>query len=147
MNPTQFAADLSAALPELRAFAEARMTSRANVRRLTARTPYSSDKIAETESWAIVYAALPFRLHVGSQQRTERVADVERTVSVRTGSFPALIDGAPLDLADGDLVEILSGDNAGRVYAIRESDWADQSTARRVDLVAADRPTGEGWDE
>jgi hypothetical protein len=58
---------------------------------------------------------------------------------MRTAHFPA----STSNLRDGDLLEITSGENTGQVLRVVEADWSDQTTARRVPVVATQRP--EEW--
>jgi hypothetical protein len=46
-------------------------------------------------------------------------------------------------LRDGDLIEITAGELAGSVWHVVEADAADQQTARRVPVIAAEHP--EEW--
>lgn len=122
--------------------AEARMTSRCDVRRKTDETTTDDDGF-EVPVWATIYTDLPFRLsgviRGQSQSRRTQAAGVEFETAMRTGNFPA----GTTDLLDGDLVDITDGDNAGRVIRIVEASWQDQATARRVPVVEAQRP--EEW--
>jgi hypothetical protein len=120
-----------------RAAAEARMTSRCTIRRKAGETP-------EGETvWADVHTALPFRLagiiRGAAQSRRIETAGVDFEIAMRTAHFPVSTD----DLRDNDLIEVTSGDNAGMVLRIVEADFQDQSTARRVPVVATSRP--EEW--
>ncbi|MGH3996681.1 MAG: DUF6093 family protein [Pseudonocardiaceae bacterium] len=128
---------VTAAVSAGRAAAEARMTSRCTVRRKTGETP--EGEIV----WTDVYTDLPVRLagtiRGQSQARRVETAGVEFEIAMRTANFPASTD----NLRDNDLAEITSGDNAGVVLRIVEADWQDQSTARRVPVVATLRP--EEW--
>lgn len=135
--------DIAWALPQLRAEAEARMTSRANIWRTTGRTIQNEETGEEVPEWEIVHADIPFRLggsdRGSSGTRTITVGGVELQVAVRIAHFPAATD----DIADGDHIEVVDGENTGRAYRIVEADWADQQTARRVPVVSIDRP--EEW--
>lgn len=136
-------AAIEATLPFLRAEAEARMTSRATVLRKTGETAQDESTGLEVPVWAAVYIDTPFRLG-GSQQggagtRTITIGGVEIQVATRVGHFPANHDL----LADGDLIEVTAGENAGAVLRIVEAAWQDQATARRVPVVTVDRP--EEW--
>lgn len=135
--------DLAAALPELRAHAESRMTSQASVWRSTGRMTQDEATGLEVPEWERTHSASPFRLggsdKGSSGTRTRSVGGVELQLAVRIGHFPA----ATTNLLDGDLIEVTSGENVGSVWRIVEGDWADQQTARRVPIIAADRP--EEW--
>jgi hypothetical protein len=126
------------ALPQLRAEAEARMTSRASVYRDTGTTTQDEETGLELDTWTEVAVESPFRLGRGDGTRTLTIGGVEVTVALRTGHFPA-----GTDLRDGDLIDVTAGENVGTVWRVVEGDWADQQTAYRVPIVAADRP--EEW--
>jgi hypothetical protein len=132
-------AAIDAALPSLRAEAEARMTSRAKVRRNTGATTTGGDGF-EVPVWDVIYADVAFRLGGanagGSGMRTVVVGTTEVQLAVRVGSFPA----ATNLLRDGDLIDITAGENAGLVLQIIEAGWQDQATARRVPVMAVQRP-------
>ena len=117
------------------------MTSRATVHRTTGRMVQDESNGLEVREWATTYTG-PFRLggaNAGSSgARTEAIGGVEVQTALRTGHFPA-----GTDLADGDVVEVTAGENAGTVWRVVEGDWADQQTARRVPLTAEARP--EEW--
>ena len=120
------------------------MTSRAVVRRKTGFMVQNEDNGLEVPEWEIVHATVPFRLGgsgtPGSDgSRRQDVAGVQVQTAIRTGHFPASING----LQDGDWIDVVSGENAGRAFSIVEVDWKDQATARRVPLLAQDRP--EEW--
>lgn len=123
--------------------AEARMTSRATIRRNTGRTAQDETTGLEVPIWDTTYADLPFRLggaNSGSSgTRTQDIGGVEVQLAIRTAHLPA----ATANVRDGDLIEVDSGENAGTIWRVVEGDWADQQTARRVPIVAADRP--EEW--
>lgn len=124
-----------------RRFAEARMLSRCAVRRKTDQT-IVVDGI-RVPVWEDVYTDLPMRLsgviRGQSQSRRTEVAGTQYETAMRTANFPA----TTADLQDSDLVDIISGENAGVVLRIVEANWQDQATARRVPVVEALRP--EEW--
>jgi len=126
----------------MRARAEARMTSRAAVMRDTGTTTTDLNGF-QIPVWATIYAEIPFRLgganQGGSGTRTVMVGTTEIQLALRIASFPADRDL----LRDGDLIDIYAGDNAGLVLRIVEADWQDQATARRVLVLAVQRP--EEW--
>jgi hypothetical protein len=132
-------AAIEANLPFLRAEALARMTSRATVYRKTGEMIPGADGL-EVPEWEIIHTDIPFRLggseRGGAGTRTESVAGVETQVATRVGHFP--FDTA--DLADGDYIDVTAGENAGAVVSIIEADAQDQATARRVPVVAEQRP-------
>ena len=116
------------------------MTSTAKVRRLGG-TPTTDANGFQVDGLTDVYTG-PFRLggseRGGAGSRTVRVGDVEVTLAVRIGHFPAGTTG----LADGDIIEVTAGENAGAFLRIVEASWQDQSTARRVPVIEAQRPGG-----
>jgi hypothetical protein len=130
--------DLAAALPELRAEAESRMTSRARVRRRSGTTQVDG---FDVPGWADVHTDLPFRLGKGNGGfRTMNVGESEVQVAVREGHFPADTTG----LDDGDIIEVTDGENTGAYLRIVEASWHDQATARRVPVLETEKP--DGWD-
>lgn len=132
---------IEAELPFLRAEAEARMTSTATVRRLSERVEQDEETGLEVPVWDDIYTG-PFRLGGSSGAagtRTVTIGGVEVQVATRVAHFPA----STTDLTDGDLIDLTAGENAGLVLRIVEADWQDQATARRVPVVAVDRP--EEW--
>ena len=139
-----FSPELAAALPEMRALAESRMTSTCNILRPTGRRVQDEETGAEHPEWFPVHVDLPMRLagaeRGSSGTRTITVAGVEMQVPTRTAHFPA----ATSDLEDGDFIDITAGENAGRVFRIVEAEWHDQATARRVPVIGEQRP--EEWD-
>lgn len=132
---------IAAELPFLRAEAEARMVSTAAVMRKTSLTAQNETTGLEAAVWATVYPDAPFRLggseRGGSTSRTVTLAEGELQIAVRVGHFPADHDL----LADGDLIEITSGENEGLVLRVIEAEWQDQATARRVPVVTEQRPS------
>lgn len=133
---------IDAALPMLRAEAEARMESQATIRRKTGATVIVDN--LEVDEWEIVHTDLPCRVAVAgggaARSRTQSPGGVEIERSTPRLDFPA----ATSDLRDNDLAEITAGENAGRVYRILEADWQDQATARRVPVEATERPNEWG---
>lgn len=127
---------IEGALPELRRQAESRMTSSVTVRR---KSGYDKVNGISTPKWDTIHTDLPFRLggtERDGQTRTVTIGSTTQQVAARVGSFPACTD----DLRDDDLVEITDGDNVGLVLRIVEADWQDQATARRVPVIAEQRP-------
>jgi hypothetical protein len=122
----------------MRAMAEDRMTSRAAIMRKTGGTT-TVDGL-EVPELATVYADTPFRLggaqRGGSGTQTVTVGGVSTQVALRVGNLPADTS----DLHDNDFIEITAGENVGVVLRIVEAAWQDLATARRVPLVAEQRP-------
>lgn len=119
------------------------MTSRATIRRTTGRTTQDETTGLEVPIWDDIATNIPFRLggaNAGSSgTRTEDIGGVEVQTALRTGHIPAAVAG----VREGDLVDVVTGENAGTVWRVVEGDWADQQTARRLPLVSTDRP--EEW--
>jgi len=118
------------------------MTSTATVYRSAGLGDPDPDTGIQDTTYTAVHADSPFRLggsdRGGSGSRTQDVGGVEITLATRVGHFPVTVTG----LQDGDLIDVLTGENAGTVWRIVEGDWADQQTARRVPIIAAERPEG-----
>ena len=129
---------IDAALPMLRAEAEARMTSRCTIRRKTGNMVLDADN-QQVPEWEIIHTDLPCRIASNpgaTRSRTQSPGDIEIERATPRLDFPA----STSNLADNDHVEIDSGENAGRVYRLVESDWSDQATARRCPVMAVERP-------
>lgn len=116
------------------------MTSRCKVRRATGRTTQDEGTGEEVPVWDLLYSNLPFRMSgvpsAATPTRLISIGGAEFQQALRTAHVPADVT----DLADGDLIEVTSGDNAGRVLRIVEATWQDQATARRMPVVEVDRP-------
>ena len=136
--------DLAATLPELRAHAESRMGAEngactVQVRRRTGETTTDADGY-EVDEWVVELAGVPCRIgsdRGASQSRTVSTPGGDVTLAVRVAHFPAATEG----LRDGDFIEVVAGRLLGSVWLIVEADDADQQTARRVPVVAAERPS------
>lgn len=132
-----------ARLGHLRTVAETRMTSTANIWRATGKMGQDETTGLEVPLWELTHAAVPFRLGGANQgtsgTRKVTVGGVELQLATRTANLPA----STSNLLDGDLIDVTSGENAGTVWRIVEGDWADQQTARRLPIVATERP--EEW--
>lgn len=119
------------------------MTSTVTIRRKTGHMVQSEVTGLEVPEWDVIHTAVPFRLGGAdsgdSASRREDVGGVEIQTAVRIGHLPVAI----ADLSDGDFIDILTGENAGRAFRILEADFKDQATARRVPVLAEDRP--EEW--
>lgn len=96
----------------------------------------------ELPEWAAVHTDLPFRTDSsgvgdgGSRGVTLTGVTFEDATGV--GHLPATSD-----LADDDLIEVISGEWAGDVFRVVAAVRYDQKTARRVPIVEAPRP--EEW--
>lgn len=124
------------ALPTLRAEAEARMTSRATVRRKTGNMVQDEDTGREVPEWAVIHTDLPFRL-VPKGQRVVNIGGVEFSEATARGDMPH----DTTDLLDDDHIDITSGEWSGTALRVLEAVKGDQRTARRVPVVEVDRPT------
>lgn len=113
------------------------MTSQAVVMRPTGNTTKDADGYNVPE-WAQVYSG-PCRIagnrNAASSRRVTQ-GGVDVTLATREVHFPA----SAAVLRDGDLIEVVGGENAGAVLRILETVWQDQATARRVPVVEASRP-------
>jgi hypothetical protein len=130
-----------AELEQFRAAAESRMLSRATVRRKTGATTTNVDGF-EVPAWSSRYTSIPCRIAGASRSesptRSLNVGGAEVQVSTRVAHLP---HGTVL--RDGDLIEITTGELVGSVWRVVEADAADQQTARRVPVIATERP--EEW--
>jgi hypothetical protein len=130
---------LEAALPILRAEAEARMTSRCTVRRKNGTPAQNESTGLVGATWTDVHTDLPFRL-VPKGGRSVEVGGVEYSEATARGDMP----WDTTDLRDGDYIEITSGEWAETVISVVEAVKGDQRTARRVPVVEVARPVE--WD-
>ena len=128
---------LQNALARGRAAAEARMLSRCTIRRKTGNTVIVDG--FEVPEWEVIYTDLPCRLATSpgpARSRTQSPGGVEIERSTPRLDVPAPTS----DLRDDDHADITSGENSGRVVRLREADWSDQATARRIPVEATERP-------
>ena len=93
----------------------------------------------DVPEWVVELADVPCR--IGSDRgaapsRTVSTPGGDLTLGVRTAHMPVSTDG----LRDGDFLEVPAGRLVGSVWQVVEADAADQQTARRVPVVAVDRP-------
>lgn len=134
-------------IDEFRADAESRMSSRTRSWRRTLNadgTPATTTNADgyEVPAWEIPHPDIPCRLASktgAGQSRTVSTAGGDVQVASRELHLPA----STTDVHDGDLFEITEGENAGTVWQVVEADGADQKTALRLPVVAAQRP--EEW--
>lgn len=122
-----------------RAAAEARMTSRCTIRRKTGNKVIDAEN-QEVPEWVVVHADLPCRLAtsrgaIKSRTQTPGEAEVERAAPEL--HVPALTS----DLANNDVAEITAGENTGEVARLLGASGTDQATARRIPVVAVERPS------
>ncbi|MCL2611951.1 MAG: DUF6093 family protein [Nocardioidaceae bacterium] len=133
-----------ASLGRFRALAESRMTSRCTIRRRTGQRVPGANGI-ETDSWTVLYTDLPVRIGSLSMSAGTATKIAGRSLDgteVNHSRHQASLPVTTSDIADGDLIEITDGENAGMVLRITEADWQDQATARRVPVEAVERPRG-----
>lgn len=137
--------DIAWALPQLRAEAEARMTSRVTIYRKSGRQAQNESTGEQSPEWVPVHTDLPFRLDFSSSSdggsRRIEVAGVEYETATALGHFPA----ATADLQDGDYIDITAGECAGDVFSIVAAVRADQKTARRLPITEESRPDEWGF--
>lgn len=126
---------IAAALPMLRAEAEARMESAGTAYR---RTGYTTDaNRLQVPAWEVAYTG-KCRIAGGrgpTSSTPDNTADLDIARSSMVGHFPH--DTA---LRDGDLIDVTAGESAGLVFRVVEADQGDQRTARRVRLIQTERP-------
>lgn len=125
-----------------RAAAEARMTSRCTIHRQTGNMVLDADN-QQVPEWEIIYTDLPCRIASSpsaARSRTQRPGEAEIERATPRSDFPA----SATNLRDNDLQEVTAGDNTGDVLKLLESDWVDQATARRIPVMAVERPTEWG---
>lgn len=95
----------------------------------------------DVPEWVVELADVPCRIasdRGAAPSRTVSTPGGDLTLGVRTAHFPAATEG----LRDGDYIEVTAGRLVGSVWQVVEADDADQQTARRVPVVAVDRPGG-----
>lgn len=117
------------------------MTSTCRSWRSTGGTTTDADGY-EVPEWESPLGDLPCRLTArtgAGQSRTISTPGGDVQIASRELHVPA---GTP-DVRDGDLFEILSGENAGTIWQVVEADGADQTTALRLPVISASRP--EEW--
>lgn len=136
---------LDAAIEAGRAVAESRMTSRATVRRRTGASTQDEETGLTAPVWEAVYTDLPCRIAGSSGGSSpSRTTNVAGGVQVQTATRTVHLPWDTI-LRDGDMIEVTVGEVAGTVWQVVEADAADQQTARRVPVIATERP-GE-WEE
>lgn len=136
--------DIAATLPELRAHAESRMgagngASTVHVWRKTGRNVPDETSGYDVPEWVVELADTPCRIasdRGAAPSRTVSTPGGDLTLGVRTAHFPVATEG----IKDGDYIEVTAGRLVGSVWQVVEADAADQQTARRVPVVAVDRP-------
>jgi len=98
----------------------------------------TNDDGLEVPAWEVVYEGI---CRLGgitrslAQHSTQSPVDLQVERGHRTLHLPHDVP----ELQDGDLAEV-SGETGG-VWRVVEADGQDQATARRLPVVAADRPT------
>lgn len=133
MTPASFAQDLADGLGELRAYTEARMTSRGTVMRKTGDNTVVDG--FEVPEWEAVHVDEPLRFVGGSSRRIE-IGGIAFDEATGRADFRHNLT----DLEDGDLIDLTAGEWAGSVLRVVEAIKGDQRTARRVPVVEVDRP-------
>lgn len=118
------------------------MTSRVTIRRKGSGTTTNGAGF-KRPAWDVVAADVPCRVagtRAASGVRHETVGDVQIESALRVLHLPATTSG----LRDGDYAEVTSGDTAGLVLRLVDTQFQDQATARRVQVIEVQRP--EEWD-
>ena len=118
------------------------MLSRVTVKRQSGAT--TNPDGYEVPAWAVVYTDLPFRSTGGGVadggSRGASVGGVTFEDATGVGHFPH-----PSELlADGDVLEVTSGEWVGDFYRIVAAIRYDQHTARRLPIQETAKP--DGWD-
>ena len=117
------------------------MTSRVTIHREDPENPTTDGRGLEVAGYTTVTTDVPFRLAAtrgNGRSRTVRRGDSEVEVAVREGHMPTWVD----DLSDRDVLEVTSGESAGRFFEVVDATPADQQTARRPEVVEIDKPGG-----
>lgn len=114
------------------------MTSRCTIRRKTGNMVLDADN-QQIPEWVVVYTDLPCRIASNpgqsrSRSQTPGEAEIERATPRL--DFPA----STSDLRDNDHADMTAGENTGDVFRLDETDWTDQATARRIPVMAVERP-------
>lgn len=113
------------------------MLSRCTIRRKTG--TFTVTDGFKVPDWEIVATDVPVRIagasRGASQSRGQQVGATYEAAS-REGSLPI----SQSDLRDDDHLDMTSGETSDLVFRIVEADHADQRTARRVRVIAVERP-------
>lgn len=114
------------------------MLSRCTVRRRTGDFVVTNG--FKVPIWSVEHTDLAIRL-AGTSNGAARSAfrDAGSAVSA-DASREAHVPATTANLADGDYIEITSGENAGLVLEVIEATWQDQATARRMPVTSVPRP-------
>lgn len=131
--------DITYVVDSGRAMAEARMTSRVAVMRLTGDITTDADGF-DVPEWAAVHVDLPFRSSGSSSSdggsRGVVIGSIRFEEATGIGSFPA----DTTDFEDDDLFEVTAGEWVDDVFRIVAAIRYDQKTARRLPIVEEQRP-------
>lgn len=125
---------VQAELPFLRAEAEARMTSRATIRRLDGHAEVNRMR---EPNWVTVATAVPVRLAARRGAASSSTASIGTTIT-EVDQIEAHLPVAT-DLAAGDLLEVV-GEHSTIVLRVVAVSPVDQATALRVPVVSTPRP-------
>lgn len=133
---------IDAALPMLRAEAEARMTSSCAIRHKTDQTTVVDG--VEVHVWEDVYVDLPCRVDwqdagAGGYLTASVGGEVEVTRSRRVLKVPHYAR----DAKDHAVAEITGGDCDGMFFTMPKVAFADQKKQQEIPIVETQRP--EGW--
>lgn len=131
-------ARLEARLARGRAAAEARHTSRCEVRRDTGRNKVDG---VERVSWALQHMDLACRIRAPRGSTGASASSNSGGVTAELGQREWHVKHDTTNLVDGDIILITTGPAAGSFWSIKDATpTGDQQTARRVTIVAAKRP-------
>lgn len=134
---------IDAALPMLRAEAEAGMESRCTIRRETGNVIIDGEN-REVPEWLVIHTDLPLRIVAApgpARSRTQTPGDVEIERAIPRDDFPVT---AAKTLRANDHVEVTAGDNAGDVHRLITVPRVDRATACRCPVETVERPTEWG---
>lgn len=126
-------AAIEAILPELRAQAEARMTSRADVYRATGNLVPNPSTGEESPEYETPLTDVPVRITGSNRSRETGPDGAESDEGTREAHFPV-----GTQVRDGDYISLTAGENAGDVWKLVDVARTDQATALRVVVEAAD---------
>lgn len=117
---------------------EALMWSRVTIHRQNPnRTEQDEDTGRELPAWDVVAEDVPASRHPRGSRRVA-VGGVSERRDTPEIDLPA----TQYDLADRDVIEITSGEWAGRFYSVVEAIEGDRQTVRRIPVEQVRRPSG-----
>lgn len=133
---------IAAALSMLRAEAEARMLSRATIRRKTDQKTTDADGF-EVPVWEDVYVDLPCWVDWESTGRAGVNVNVGAEVQVNRARRVIKAPHHATSARDNDVAKISGGACDGRFLQLTEVMFADQKKQQELPVIEIDEP--EGW--